>query len=1723
MRSGNTIIRTFWRSALVFGVTALMVFGWLLQVPFTKAALDVPQVLTYQARLTDASRITVDDGNLEMEFTLYDDLTAGTCRYVSEGACGAATTITVATVDGMFNISLGDGTSTNAFGDELFDTYPALYLEVIIAGETLSPRRQLTSSAYAMQAGDSDLLDSLNSDNDGCTAGCIVAANVNGNVIITGDPLSSLAAESSLYINPATPAADESIFGVANAGSAIFNIDEDGDIVRVGSTSITDTVDQTSFTLTNNAATTNDMLVLSATGLTSGDALQITTGAGDSAINVAVGNVTFNDNLTVTGLTMLDGTSSTPDTAAGDGDLFVDDALEVDGLLDIDGVGENDFAGSITARLGSAASTFGADPVNYAVGADSISFTGSPAAEEYNTGILGLVTTALTPSVGSVTSTGGLFVTTDGSSGNTSSATANDVYGTYSQARSSLASTLDVTANLIGVYGWSQPAGSGDVTTAIGVYGEAVPSSTCTGDCDIADAYGGRFIAGDSSGGSADFTNIYGVSGAAARTGSGTATNVIGGQFTSEGAITNTLGIQLTASHVSGAGLAALLGLTGAVEHSGTGTVTEMKGLNASIDNTGGGTVTDGFGSDVSATNSSGTITTSLTGSRSRMIQSSGALATGNAIVGGASVTGTATATDIFGGVLTANSTSSGSVTNLYGLSVAAANAAGTGTKLVGVNSAAGTKVGGTTTDAFAIYGDGTSLGTTTRAHGGYFIASGASTNYAIYAGTGVVHIDDVASSSGSIGVPDIATASGELYVNNDAEVDGVFRADGNVDLGDATSDTITATGRFDSSLVPSADNSHTLGTDALRWSSLYVNGGTIRIGATGTESSGGSVGNAGSDASITYASDTLAFETDNGFTFDIDDDGTDEILMGDGGNGTLSIDETTSTHGAGGLQGFNPAVTNTSSTANWSVNTYQNFTRSGYSSGAVTNSGIYQDFNNAASAGTASVTNYGIDLDMVDTSGAGTTVTNYGMRIAVNTAGGSGTYTNYAIYTGGGLVHIDNDSSAAIPNIATADGELFVNGDIESDGNLRIDGTGESNMAGTLAVAGHIGIGGAAANADNTVTIEDTYDSVVGTNLTRNGTSSTMTFSNNTVSSGNHRYNGILSTVTANNIDNDTLVSGITASVTLTGTAPVSPNEENVTGSNVSVNVTDGTSKFAKGIVYNGSTIYNGAAGSTAWTGSKNGLSVTGGSITRASTFDGLVSADGGSITTAFGASLAIEDIGAGSITNAISLNLQATGGTAYNYAMYVAKGAVHIDGSAFAGAPATPPTFGNVATNSDGTLFVYGDTEIFNGALCVGGATTCASASGSTAGEIYADGAINATDFDLAEMFNSNEYLVAGDIITVDGEQDETIRRAQPGDTILGAISTAPGLVLGWGGENQYPVALAGRVPVKVSDENGPIAIGDRVTLGNTAGIGMKATEAGETLGIAMQASNGVANDAIIIFIQPQYWNGNPQEVISVTEQIPSSVVQTNNILVVSDNVISNIASLRGMNWSVNSEGIFTTEGTYDLKTKGHQNKDVITHAVTGLENYITMAGTTVVEGNSAVIEFEKINPEFNDVIEADSTIFVTATMSNGSGNVYVTDKTMNGFTLHRESGTGTEIDWIVTAFRKGYLPEEIDEELVEEEVIDEVVADPAIVDPVVDEPIDPVVEPVVNEPTVETPVVEPVVEEIVVDEVADEPVVDEPIAEAPVADPVVEEAAVETPADEPIIDPIVDELPV
>jgi hypothetical protein len=109
-------------------------------------------------------------------------------------------------------------------------------------------------------------------------------------------------------------------------------------------------------------------------------------------------------------------------------------------------------------------------------------------------------------------------------------------------------------------------------------------------------------------------------------------------------------------------------------------------------------------------------------------------------------------------------------------------------------------------------------------------------------------------------------------------------------------------------------------------------------------------------------------------------------------------------------------------------------------------------------------------------------------------------------------------------------------------------------------------------------------------------------------------------------------------------------------------------------------------------------------------------------------------------------------------------------------------------------------------------------------------------------------------------DPEKPVFVARAESSVSFLGVVSTAPGIVLGGYNETLYakdkklPIALAGRVPVKVNLEGGLIKVGDAITISSVAGVGTKATTTTQTIGVALEPYDGTGTSSIQVFIKPE-----------------------------------------------------------------------------------------------------------------------------------------------------------------------------------------------------------------------------------------------------------------------------
>ena len=198
-------------------------------------------------------------------------------------------------------------------------------------------------------------------------------------------------------------------------------------------------------------------------------------------------------------------------------------------------------------------------------------------------------------------------------------------------------------------------------------------------------------------------------------------------------------------------------------------------------------------------------------------------------------------------------------------------------------------------------------------------------------------------------------------------------------------------------------------------------------------------------------------------------------------------------------------------------------------------------------------------------------------------------------------------------------------------------------------------------------------------------------------------------------------------------------------------------------------------------------------------------------------------------------------------------------------------------------------GNVLISNGWLCVGagnssGNGSCTTASTTAAGTIYAN-SISIVQGDYAERYPSKDAnILPGMLVTTDGQNSGYVIRATSTTAAMGVVSTAPGIVIGDTGSaassTTYAIALSGRVPVKVSNENGNIKIGDYITVSaQLVGYGMKATVAGQVLGRALEnfTSSAVGDSGVIlVFVQPTYYQPQVANLVQNASNTGDSGVQ-------------------------------------------------------------------------------------------------------------------------------------------------------------------------------------------------------------------------------------------------------
>lgn len=138
----------FWfLSAISFTAVFFAVFTYL---SAAQSAANPPSVITYQGKLYD-NGLAVSTTQ-SMQFIIYNGNGGGaTALYTASGTLATPLSIAVTPSSGVFAIDLG-GENTNELDKTIFQQHDELYLEVVVGGTTLTPRKRISSVPYAFNS-----------------------------------------------------------------------------------------------------------------------------------------------------------------------------------------------------------------------------------------------------------------------------------------------------------------------------------------------------------------------------------------------------------------------------------------------------------------------------------------------------------------------------------------------------------------------------------------------------------------------------------------------------------------------------------------------------------------------------------------------------------------------------------------------------------------------------------------------------------------------------------------------------------------------------------------------------------------------------------------------------------------------------------------------------------------------------------------------------------------------------------------------------------------------------------------------------------------------------------------------------------------------------------------------------------------------------------------------------------------------------------------------------------------------------------------------------------------------------------------------------------------------------------------------------------------------------------------------------------------------------------
>lgn len=122
----------------------------------------------------------------------------------------------------------------------------------------------------------------------------------------------------------------------------------------------------------------------------------------------------------------------------------------------------------------------------------------------------------------------------------------------------------------------------------------------------------------------------------------------------------------------------------------------------------------------------------------------------------------------------------------------------------------------------------------------------------------------------------------------------------------------------------------------------------------------------------------------------------------------------------------------------------------------------------------------------------------------------------------------------------------------------------------------------------------------------------------------------------------------------------------------------------------------------------------------------------------------------------------------------------------------------------------------------------------------------ALAAGDGAISQSYTATSAIAQGTLLSLTASGSNTVEAAQSGTktaNLVGVAAESPLVELSANGKNSVQVVVGGATPALVSDINGPVKAGDKITVSPINGVGMKATTAAATVGVAQASLSSVA----------------------------------------------------------------------------------------------------------------------------------------------------------------------------------------------------------------------------------------------------------------------------------------